>query len=205
MLRPRRIQAALFAAALLTAASCTPAGKREYLSVAAMSPGTSWYVFGATLSKLLEERLPGGVTVEVIARGGRLGVCHYGVEALRCGVAGELIEAPHLPIAGVNLSRQVEDSLGVGMLEQEPLEVVLGSRDRLLPGDDRVGQPEQQVHPVPVGVGRPQPPVPLGCHCLGGSVDQGGGDRLNVEPIPFDREVTTSEQQVEAGGGVRNQ
>lgn len=73
MLRLRRIQAALLAAALLAGAACTPAGKREYLSVAAMPPGTSWYVFGATLSKLLEESLPGNLTVEVIARGGGIG------------------------------------------------------------------------------------------------------------------------------------
>lgn len=72
MLHVRRIQAAVLAAALLAAAACTPA-RREYLSVAAMPPGTSWYVFGATLSKLLEERLPGNVNVEVIARGGGIG------------------------------------------------------------------------------------------------------------------------------------
>jgi len=73
MLRLRRIHAAILTAALLAGAACTPAGKREYLSVAAMPPGTSWYVFGATLSKLLEERLPGNLTVEVIARGGGIG------------------------------------------------------------------------------------------------------------------------------------
>lgn len=60
-------------AAPLALTGCSGGAQRRYLSVAAMPPGTSWYVFGATLSKLLEERLPGKLTVEVIARGGGIG------------------------------------------------------------------------------------------------------------------------------------
>ena len=69
--RQKPAAAALVLALALTA--CSSGSRREYLSVAAMPPGTSWYVFGATLSKLLEERLPGETTVEVIARGGGIG------------------------------------------------------------------------------------------------------------------------------------
>lgn len=43
------------------------------LAVAAMPPGTSWYVFAATLSQLLESQLPEGVSVEIFARGGGTG------------------------------------------------------------------------------------------------------------------------------------
>ena len=43
------------------------------MSIGAMPPGTSWYVFAATLSGLLESSLPPGTSVEVIARGGGVG------------------------------------------------------------------------------------------------------------------------------------
>jgi TRAP transporter TAXI family solute receptor len=59
-------------AASCTLAGCT-AGKRTYVSIGAMPPGTSWYVFAATLSRLLEQRLPPGMEVEVLARGGGIG------------------------------------------------------------------------------------------------------------------------------------
>jgi hypothetical protein len=38
-----------------------------------MPPGTSWYVFAATLAGLLEENLPVGTRVEVVPRGGGVG------------------------------------------------------------------------------------------------------------------------------------
>lgn len=40
--------------------------------IAAMPPGTSWYVFAATLAQLLEPRLP-GYSMEIFARGGGTG------------------------------------------------------------------------------------------------------------------------------------
>ena len=38
-----------------------------------MPPGTSWYVFAATLAQLLQQSLPEGTGVEVVARGGAIG------------------------------------------------------------------------------------------------------------------------------------
>ena len=46
---------------------------RERFTIGAMPPGTSWYVFAATLAKLLQESLPEEVAVEVVARGGAIG------------------------------------------------------------------------------------------------------------------------------------
>ncbi len=46
---------------------------REVLSIGAMPPGTSWYVFAATLARLLESKLPGDVALEVMGRGSGLG------------------------------------------------------------------------------------------------------------------------------------
>jgi uncharacterized protein len=43
------------------------------LVIAAMPPGTSWYVFAATLAPLVESRLPVGTSVEIFARGGGTG------------------------------------------------------------------------------------------------------------------------------------
>ncbi|HUQ93072.1 MAG TPA: TAXI family TRAP transporter solute-binding subunit [Bryobacteraceae bacterium] len=43
------------------------------LVIAVMPPGTSWYVFAATLSQLLEPRLPQKGSVEIFARGGGTG------------------------------------------------------------------------------------------------------------------------------------
>ena len=45
----------------------------ETLKIGAMRLGTSWYVFGATLAKLLQEAMPAGTNVEVVARGGGVG------------------------------------------------------------------------------------------------------------------------------------
>jgi len=53
--------------------SCGTAEERLEISIGAMAPGTSWYVFGATLASLLQEALPENSRVEVIARGGGVG------------------------------------------------------------------------------------------------------------------------------------
>ncbi len=47
--------------------------KAEDLKVQAMPLGSSWYVFGATLAKLLQDALPAGSNVEVVAKGGGVG------------------------------------------------------------------------------------------------------------------------------------
>ena len=56
-------------AAAWSAASAPP---HEALVIAAMPPGSSWYVFAATLAELLEGQLP-GKSIEIFARGGGTG------------------------------------------------------------------------------------------------------------------------------------
>lgn len=61
-------------ALLLAGAIVLPnAAKAEDLKIQAMPLGSSWYVFGATLSKLLEHALPAGSTIDVVAKGGGVG------------------------------------------------------------------------------------------------------------------------------------
>jgi len=47
--------------------------RADEVRIATMRLGTSWYVFGATLYKLLKDNLPAGTRVEVIAKGGGVG------------------------------------------------------------------------------------------------------------------------------------
>jgi TRAP transporter TAXI family solute receptor len=47
--------------------------RRRPLVIAAMPPGTSWYVFAASLTQLLEKRLPPETGIEIFARGGGTG------------------------------------------------------------------------------------------------------------------------------------
>ena len=49
------------------------ASENASITIGAMRPGTSWYVFAATLATLLQKELPPGTPVEVIARGGAIG------------------------------------------------------------------------------------------------------------------------------------
>lgn len=62
---------AAIAVSLVYAAVTAPPHKP--LVIGAMPPGTSWYVFAATLAHLLEAKLPEGQSVEVFARGGGTG------------------------------------------------------------------------------------------------------------------------------------
>lgn len=55
--------------AVFSAATAPP---YQPLVIAAMPPGSSWYVFAATLAQLLEEPLPGR-SIEIFARGGGTG------------------------------------------------------------------------------------------------------------------------------------
>jgi TRAP transporter TAXI family solute receptor len=70
-----RVAAVLAAAAtmLFGIRRSRQAGPVEILTIAAMPPGTSWYVFAATLARLLERQLPEHYSVEVLARGGGIG------------------------------------------------------------------------------------------------------------------------------------
>lgn len=45
----------------------------DRITIGAMPPGTSWYVFAATLAHLLQPAVGPGVAVEVVARGGGIG------------------------------------------------------------------------------------------------------------------------------------
>lgn len=69
----RRIFFSLAAAGGVGAAwSVANAPPHEALVIAAMPPGSSWYVFAATLGQLLEQELPGR-SMEIFARGGGTG------------------------------------------------------------------------------------------------------------------------------------
>lgn len=65
----KTIGAGLIAAGLLFPA----VAQAEIIKIGAMRLGSAWYVFGATLSKLLSDNLPAGTKVEVIAKGGGVG------------------------------------------------------------------------------------------------------------------------------------
>lgn len=70
-MKMRRLKIGLIAA-VTAAAVAAPQASAEDIKIGAMRLGTSWYVFGATLSKLLQKSLPGS-NVEVVARGGGKG------------------------------------------------------------------------------------------------------------------------------------
>jgi len=69
MFLPAAAAAAGAGAATWSAATAPP---HEALVIAAMPPGSSWYVFAATLAELLESQLP-GKSIEIFARGGGTG------------------------------------------------------------------------------------------------------------------------------------
>lgn len=61
-------------AVLVAASLALPAiADAQTIKIGAMRLGSSWYVFGATLAKLLKDNLPAGTEVEVIAKGGGVG------------------------------------------------------------------------------------------------------------------------------------
>ena len=72
-----QVPAIALAVSLFALLSCGGAesGKsdRSSVTIGAMRPGTSWYVFAATLANLLQKDLPEGTNAEVIARGGAIG------------------------------------------------------------------------------------------------------------------------------------
>ena len=62
----------LLIALALVGVSCGAPPTRT-VTIGALPPGTSWYVFAATLSELLSETLPDEVRVEIRPRGGGVG------------------------------------------------------------------------------------------------------------------------------------
>jgi TRAP transporter TAXI family solute receptor len=60
--------------AMLAIILIIPLGARaETIKIQAMRLGSSWYVFGATLSTLLKDNLPAGTNMEVVPKGGGVG------------------------------------------------------------------------------------------------------------------------------------
>ncbi len=74
MITTRRLFVPVAASAVVGAAawSAATAPPHRALVIAAMPPGSSWYVFAATLAQLLEAQLP-GYSLEIFARGGGTG------------------------------------------------------------------------------------------------------------------------------------
>ncbi|MEZ5398404.1 MAG: TAXI family TRAP transporter solute-binding subunit [Bryobacteraceae bacterium] len=68
----RRVLFSALAAGGAAAWSVATAPPHHALTIAAMAPGSSWYVFAATLARLLEPQLP-GQSMEIFARGGGIG------------------------------------------------------------------------------------------------------------------------------------
>lgn len=75
MYRSRVSKLTILAMAVFAFAQLPPTNpaKAEDIKIGAMRLGSAWYVFGATLSKLLKDNLPAGTNVEVIAKGGGVG------------------------------------------------------------------------------------------------------------------------------------
>ncbi len=70
--RRRFLAASSWQLGLLAGIGCQKA-EGDRITIGAMPPGTSWYVFAATLAQLLQEALPSGARAEVVARGGGIG------------------------------------------------------------------------------------------------------------------------------------
>lgn len=70
--RRRFIALSVAQCGLLGGLGCTKA-TGDRITIGAMPPGTSWYVFAATLAQLLQRSLPQTTQVEVVARGGGIG------------------------------------------------------------------------------------------------------------------------------------
>jgi uncharacterized protein len=68
----RTLKTGLLVAGTAAMIAVPVAASAQNIKIGAMRLGTSWYVFGATLAKLLQPQFK-GATVEVIARGGGVG------------------------------------------------------------------------------------------------------------------------------------
>lgn len=71
----RRIVAAVLVAmvgAMLGAATVHGADPAE-VTIASLSPGTAWYVYGAAIAEVLKRTLPGGSKIEVLPQAGGIG------------------------------------------------------------------------------------------------------------------------------------
>lgn len=137
-----------------------PTGDR--ITIGAMPPGTSWYVFAATLAQLLQRSLPEGTRVEVVARGGGIGnpiLVDRGEETIAIAQAATAAWAyAGNPVAyqrehrnlralvgGLNrvwmaallteayISRTGNHTLKKALLSQEPLRIVMKPRGSTVP------------------------------------------------------------------------
>lgn len=75
MFKSKLLKTAVVAFSVVVFAQTLSAGptRADDIKIGAMRLGSAWYVFGATLSKLLKDNLPSGTNVEVIAKGGGVG------------------------------------------------------------------------------------------------------------------------------------
>jgi len=72
-MKTKRISMWLVAAYLAITLLIPFNAQAETIKIQAMRLGSSWYIFGATLSKLLQDNLPQGTNVEVVPKGGGVG------------------------------------------------------------------------------------------------------------------------------------
>jgi uncharacterized protein len=72
---PGNIGLALIAAALLAMGPGSPAlaAQPAEVTIASLSPGTAWYVYGAAIADLLRPQLPAGSKIEVLPQSGGIG------------------------------------------------------------------------------------------------------------------------------------
>lgn len=146
---------------LLAGLGCEPASG-DRITIGAMPPGTSWYVFAATLAQLLQQALPGGTRVEVVARGGGIGnpiLVDRGDETIAIAQAATAAwayagnpvayEQPHRNlrslVGGLNrvwmaamlteeyIDRTGHDTLEQALLSAEPLRIVMKPRGSTVP------------------------------------------------------------------------
>ena len=73
MRRRHFLRASAVAGLMPFGSGCRQEAGGAVITIGAMPPGTSWYVFAATLARLLAEALPEDTRVEVVARGGAVG------------------------------------------------------------------------------------------------------------------------------------
>ena len=134
----------------------------DRITIGAMPPGTSWYVFAATLAQLLQRALPSGARVEVVARGGGIGnpiLVDRGDETIAIAQAATAAwafagnpvayERPHRNlrslVGGLNrvwmaamlteeyIDRTGNDTLKQALLSAEPLRIVMKPRGSTVP------------------------------------------------------------------------
>lgn len=73
MIRTKRSRMTILTVVLAIIMITSISAQAETIKIQAMRLGSSWYIFGATLSSLLQNNLPQGTSVEVVPKGGGVG------------------------------------------------------------------------------------------------------------------------------------